>query len=146
MADQVAGVFGQLMQQLQLENNRLTTLPATFTQIVTFTALWLGCNQLTMLPETSVLGNGIYTKLGALAVTAVEAVAAAVAADRAPRAGIFPAVETKEIPSRPRCQLCRHKPGRRIVCRCTRRVGPCCWNIDQGMCVSCASQEPEPEP
>ena len=131
---------------MHLENNGLTTLPATFTQIMTFTLLWLGCNQLTMLPETSVVGNGTYTKLGALAVAAVEAVAAAVAADREPRAGIFPAVETKEIPSRPKCVLCRKRPGRRIVCRCGRRVGPCCWSSHQGMCVSCASQEPEPEP
>ena len=130
-------------QNIILSFNRtehLTRLPDPFgicisktmgSKIMPFTSLWLGCNQLTMLLETRLVGNGTYTKLGALA--------------GEPRAGFSPAVETKEIPYRPKCVLCKKRPGRRIVCRCGRRVGPCCWS-NRGMCVKCASKEPEPEP
>ena len=55
---------------------------------------------------------------------------------------------TKESPSRPKCQACGRRPGRRILCPgCQRQVGPgCCWVETSGRCRECISEQPEPEP
>ena len=55
---------------------------------------------------------------------------------------------TKESPSRPKCQACGRRPGRRILCPgCQRYVGPgCCWVETSGRCRECISVQPEPEP
>ena len=52
-----------------------------------------------------------------------------------------------EIPSRPRCRICRHRPGRRRVCSvCGIMVGPCCYDEGSQRCIRCHEAEPEPEP
>ena len=55
----------------------------------------------------------------------------------------------KKMPTRKRCQICRHRPGRRIECvTCKRKVGPCCFRVSKNRCILCARNdfEPEPEP
>ena len=69
-------------------------------------------------------------------------------AGRAPQANV-PAPEIDTWPSRPRCQRCGRRPGRRIQCPiCGYLVGPgCCWVHAQNRCRFCIHPEqPEPEP
>ena len=69
-------------------------------------------------------------------------------AGRAPQANV-PAPEIDTWPSRPRCQRCGRRPGRRIQCPiCGYLVGPgCCCVHAQNRCRFCIHPEqPEPEP
>merc|ERR1711994_94264 len=53
-----------------------------------------------------------------------------------------------EHPGRPKCQICRRQPGRRVTCGiCQYRVGPgCCLHSEHPpRCIFCA-QLPEPNP
>jgi hypothetical protein len=54
--------------------------------------------------------------------------------------------DATEAPSRPKCQICKHRPGRRRECnRCCIMVGPCCYVEDFNLCIRCDEEEPEPE-
>jgi hypothetical protein len=57
------------------------------------------------------------------------------------------AFDWAESAARAPCQLCRHRPGRRMECPiCYLRVGPYCWSQDYQRCVQCVNNPPEPDP
>jgi hypothetical protein len=53
---------------------------------------------------------------------------------------------TTLMPSRPRCQMCGHRPHRRTECEtCHRKMCPACYgNVSAPVCQHCTEPEPEP--